>query len=196
MDMGDKAPRRGAANLGMPLMIVAFLTMIGFLYWLNLQARKQDAEEQAALAEQAAADSAEADLGAITIDPSALQMDASPYEGQVVKMEGLPVASGLGQQGFWLEMPNKNPFLVSMTDAVRAEGVTVSQGQRATVVGTIRAMSDSVLDAWSTAGTISEGDRLAAEFATYYLDAARVNTDAATSGGGGSGSAAGDGGAG
>jgi hypothetical protein len=179
--MGDKASRRGAANLGMPLMIVAFLAMIGFLYWLNLQAREHRAELQAAVQEQAAADSAESDLGALTISASAIQMDASPYEGQMVKLDNIPVASGLGQQGFWLEMPNKNPFLVSMSEAVKAEGVTVTPGGRATVIGTVLPMSDSVLDAWSSAGSIGEGDRLAAEFATYYIDAARVTA----SGGGG-----------
>jgi hypothetical protein len=189
--MGDKASRSGAANLGMPLMIVAFLVMIGFLFWLNLQARDYEAEQQAAIQERMAADSAENDLGALTISATAIQMDASPYEGQVVKLEGLPVASGLGQQGFWLEMPNKNPFLVSMTEAVKAEGVAVSPGQNATVVGTVLPMSDSVLNAWSTAGSIGEGDRLAAEFATHYIDAARVTVSAPNrpSGGPGDGGA-------
>ena len=41
--MGDTASRRGAANLGMPLMIVAFLAILGFLYWLNLQANAEAA---------------------------------------------------------------------------------------------------------------------------------------------------------
>lgn len=185
--MGDKASRRGAANLGMPLMIVAFLAMIGFLYWLNVQARAHEAELQAAIDEQAAADAAEDDLGALTISASAIQMDASPYEGQMVKLEDMPVASGLGQQGFWLEMPNKNPFLVSMTEAVKAEGVAVAPGQRATVIGTVLVMSDSVLNAWSTAGSIGEGDRLAAEFATHYIDAVQVRVSGASGGSGNSG---------
>ena len=187
--MGDTASRRGAANLGMPLMILAFVAMIGFLYWLRVQAREHEAELQAAIEEQLAADSAEADLGAITIQATSIQMDASPYEGQVVKLEDVPVASGLGQQGFWLEMPNKNPFLVSMSEAVKAEGITVQPGEQATVVGTVRAMSDSVLNAWSNAGSIGEGDRLAAEFATHYIDAARVTVSAGsnTPGDGGSG---------
>lgn len=185
--MGDTASRRGAANLGMPLMIVAFLAMIGFLYWLNIQAREHEAERQAEIQEQLAADSAENDLGAITISASSIQMDASPYQGQVVKLENVPVASALGQQGFWLEMPNKNPFLVSMSEAVKAEGVSVNAGENATVVGTVREMSDSVLNAWSTAGSIGEGDRLAAEFATHYIDAARVTVSAGSPGSGDSG---------
>jgi hypothetical protein len=194
--MGDKASRSGAANLGMPLMIVAFLAIFGFLYWLNLQGQALEAEKEAAVREAAAADSAESDLGAITIEASQIQMDASPYEGQMVRLDSLPVASGLGSQGFWLEMPNKNPFLVSMSDAVKADSVSVAAGQNVTVFGTVRAMSDSVLNAWSDAGTIGEGDRLAAEFATHYLDAARVRINTMAPGPGGSGPGQGQGGGG
>ena len=43
--MVDNASRRGAANLGMPLMIVAFIVIGGFLYWLNLQAVEEQAVE-------------------------------------------------------------------------------------------------------------------------------------------------------
>lgn len=172
--MGDNASRRGASNLGMPLMIVAFLAMIGFFYWLNLQAQQEKASDAEAIEEQAAAPESEEEAGAVTIQASNIQMDAAPYEGQTVRLEGMPVASGLGTQGFWIEMPNKNPFLVSMTEAVQAEGVQVQPGQTVTVTGAILPMNDSVLNAWSEAGSIGEGDRLAAEFATHYLDAVRV----------------------
>jgi hypothetical protein len=156
--MGDKASRSGAANLGMPLMIVAFLAIFGFLYWLNLQGQALEAEKEAA-----------------------------PYVGQLVRLDSLPVASGLGTQGFWLEMPNKNPFLVSMTDRARADSVTITPGENVTVFGTILPMSDSVLNAWSTAGSVGEGDRLAAEFATHYLDAVRVRVNTRAPGAAGPG---------
>ena len=185
--MGDKASRRGAANLGMPLMIVAFLAMIGFMYWLNLQAQKQEAEKQAAIQEQAAADSVNSDdMGALTIPASDIQMDASGFEGQLIRIQDIPVASGLGTQGFWIEMPNKNPFLVSMTEEVKAEGVSPQAGQNVTVIGTVLPMNDSVLTAWTTAGSIGEGDRLAAEFATHFINAQRVLvTGSAPAGNGG-----------
>jgi hypothetical protein len=188
--MGDKASRRGAVNLGMPLMIVAFLAMIGFMYWLNLQSQKQEAEKQAAIAEQAAADSvANDDMGAMTIPASDIQMSAAGFEGQLIRLQNVPVATGLGTQGFWIEMPNKNPFLVSMTEEVKAEGAAPQSGQVVTVIGTVLPMNDSVLTAWTNAGTIGEGDRLAAEFATHYIDARRVTVtgDAAAGNGGGEG---------
>jgi hypothetical protein len=179
--MADNASRRGAANLGMPLMIVAFIVIGGFLYWLNLQA---EAERASDLAEEAAAEEVTEGLaGGTLVDAQDIQMDPSPYEGQEIRLEGLPVASGLGTQGFWIEMPNRNPFLVSMSEGVKAEGLAIVPGQSASVVGTIFAMSDSALSAWTTAGAVGEGDRLAAEFATHYLEATGVVFSEGTDGG-------------
>jgi hypothetical protein len=182
--MGDKASRRGAANLGMPLMIVAFLAMAGFLYWLNLQAQADAAER--AVQEDVPEDTS-SDVSGVLVPGEDLQGDPSPYDGMVVTVQGLSVASRLGTQGFWLELPNKNPFLVSMSEAVKAEGITVNTGQTVTVSGTIYAMGDSVLDAWSKAGSIGEGDRLAAEFATHFLEAQQVRVRDGTGTGGGEG---------
>lgn len=177
--MGDKASRRGAANLGMPLMIVAFLAIGGFLYWLNLQAQA-DAASRAVIEDVPE----EAGPMAGTVVPGAdLQTDPSPYEGMTIKVEGLSVAGGMGTRAFWLELPNKNPFLVYMSDAVVAEGVAVNSGQTVNVSGMIHAMSDSVLNAWSASGGIGEGDRLAAEFATHFLEAQQIQVRGGTGGG-------------
>jgi hypothetical protein len=171
--MADKASRRGAVNMGMPLMIVAFLIMLGFLYWLSLQARAQKAEEAVKM-QEAAAEKANTYPDAASVMGAELQQDASPLVGKLVKTEPLPVASRLGTQGFWVELPNKNPFLVSMDDSLRADSISVQAGQKVTVVGTIWAMSDSALNSWVSSGTIGEGDKLAAEFATHYLQAVHV----------------------
>ena len=178
--MGDKASRRGAANLGMPLMILAFLAIAGFLYWLNLQA-KADAASRAV--EEDVPEETFGPMAGTVVPGADLQTDPSPYEGMTIKVEGLSVASELGTQGFWLELPNKNPFLVSMSEAVKAEGISVAPGQIANVSGTIYAMNDSVLNAWSSTGAIGEGDRLAAEFATHFLEAQQVQVSGGTGGG-------------
>ena len=171
--MRYNASRRGAASLGVPLMIAAFLVVGGFLYWLYLGAEN---ERQIELQEEAriAAERAERDAMGEILNPTAIQMDASPYVGRIVSLEDVEVASPLGTQGVWLDMPNGNPFLVSFSEGVKAEGTTVQSGQLATVTGVISAMSDSVASAWVDSGNISEGDRLAAEFATHYLEATRV----------------------
>jgi hypothetical protein len=83
----------------------------------------------------------------------------------------------LGQQGFWLDLP-AGPFLVSLSDELRAAGVTAPVGSTVRVTGTVTVMSPEVATAWFSAGRISEGDRLAAEFAVHYLAAAEVEVSA------------------
>ncbi|MCG6956318.1 MAG: hypothetical protein LJF04_10055 [Gemmatimonadetes bacterium] len=171
--MAHKASRRGAVNLGMPLMIVAFLIMLGFLYWLFLQSQAQKAEEAVQM-QEAAAEKASTYPDAASVTGGELQQDASPLVGKLVKVEPLSVASKLGTQGFWLNLPNNNPFLVSLDDSLRADSISVQAGEKVMVVGTIRAMSDSAVNSWVSSGTIGEGDKLAAEFATHYLQAVHV----------------------
>lgn len=181
--MGVKASRRGAADLGVPLMIVAFLAIAGFLYWLNLQA-KAELAQKAAIAEEIAAEEALAELRGEVVPGEALQSNADLYVGKVITVSGLSIASMLGTQGFWLELPNGNPFLVSMSEAVKAEGLALNSGAAVNVSGMMYAMNDSTLNAWSTAGSVGEGDRLAAEFATHFLEAGQVQVAARTGTGG------------
>jgi hypothetical protein len=177
-DMGNRDSRRGAIPL--PFLIVILVVMLGIVYWLNQRSNAREAA-QAAVAEQMAADSAaaaaaaaEAAAGATVVSGEILQTDPSPYTGQRIRVEALYVTGGLGTQGFWLELPNRNPFLVSLSASARAEGITATFGQTVTVTGTLVAMGDSVLNAWSTAMTIGEGDRLAAEYATHFVEAEMI----------------------
>jgi len=169
--MGDNASRRGAVSLSVPLMIAAFITIGGFLYWLNLQAAEYEAAQ---LIEEEVPEEVVTIEGAVMVAPADIQLDATPFEGQMITLADLPVTSPLGTQGFWLEMPNRNPFLVSLNDDLMAQGTTAPQGEMVTVTGVVVAVNDSILNSWSEAGTISEGDRLAAEFATHFIDAAQV----------------------
>jgi hypothetical protein len=178
-DMPDNASRRGAVDMGLPLMLIAVAVMGGFVYWLMGQS---EAERAMRLVEEAPVEEVAPDSR--TIAPEDIQMDATPFEGQEIRLESLNVASLLGTQGFWLEMPNGNPFLVSMSPAVMAMGLNVAPGTHATVVGRVVAMNDSTLTAWTTASTIAEGDRIVAEFATHYIDATEVEVGAAGMGAG------------
>jgi len=177
--MRDNASRRGAANLGILLMVVAFVAMAVFLYWLSLQA---GTEQNVAVSEDSTADTT--GLGAATILTVAdLQSNAAQFDGQMVRTVGLTVASTLGQQGFWLALPSGSPFLVSLSAQMRADSADLPKtGEEADVMGTMRPMSDSVVEAWTAAGTISEGDRAAASFAQYYIDATRARFKPAPAG--------------
>ena len=185
--MADKAPRRGAAGLTVPLMIMAVVIGVGFFYWLYVQASDQKAKEQMQLDSIQAA-KANAYPDAREVAGTDLEQDPAGLVGALVKVEPLPVASDLGTQGFWLELPNKNPFLVSLDDSLIADSLKVPAGKNVEVVGIIMAMTDSVVNSWVKAGHISQGDKLAAQFATHYLQARHVEVEQGTAGG-----AAGDG---
>ena len=182
--MSDNASRHGAVDLGVPLMILAFVVIGWFLYWLNEEAA---AERALGVIEDTTVTATDLS-SATTISAADIQLDASPFEGQLIRLAGLDVASRLGAQGFWLTLPNRNPFLVSLSDEVVAEGVSVSSGQTVSVIGTVISMNDSIATSWTAAGTINEGERLAAAYATHFIEAARVEI----TGGGGPGAAPGN----
>ena len=169
--MVDNASRRGAADLSILLMLMAFAAIGGFLFWLMSEA---GAQRELRLLEDTT-EVATDDIGsATTVSAVDLQTDPTLFERQNIRIAGLTLAGTLGTQGFWLELPNRNPFLVSMSEQVMAEGPVLPVGQPATVTGVLHAVGDSALTAWSEAGTISEGDRLAAEFATHFVEANQV----------------------
>lgn len=186
--MPKNGSRRGATNLGTPLMIVSFLVIAGFLYWLSAEAARERAMQE--VEEVAAEDTMPA---VETVPVGDLEMDGTPYVGQEVRIARTNVASTLGEQGFWLEAPSGNPFLVSMGPEVQAAGVSVTPGNPVTVTGVVHEMNDSVLTAWVEGGSIAEGDRIVAEFATHYVEATEVESMGGgaardTTGGGGDGS--------
>lgn len=192
--MPKNGSRRGATNLGTPLMIVAFVVIGGFMYWLSAQAAAERAMQEV---EETPVDT----MPSVRVVPiEDVQSDASPLVGEEIRLQGINVASLLGEQGFWLETPSGNPFLVSKGPEVTAAGVTVGQGDRVAVIGVVHEMNDSTLNAWTEAGTIVEGDRIVAEFATHYLLASDVQTTGGggaaadtTGGGGNEGEGGGDG---
>jgi len=179
--MPKNGSRRGATNLGTPLMIVAFIIIGGFMYWLSEQAAAERAMRE--VEETPAEDTMPA---VETVPVADIEVDATPFVGQEVRIANTNVASALGTQGFWLETPSGNPFLVSKGPEVMAAGTTVTPGNPVTVVGTVHAMSDSILTAWTEGGSIAESDRIVAEFATHFVEATQVTTQGGAEGGEGS----------
>lgn len=172
--MAPAASRRGAVDLGIPLMILAFLIMGGFMWWLYGQSEAERAADQAVLEEQMAAAADTVDTsGATIVAMGDIHLNAAPYEDSLVRLDGVEIASVLGSQGFWLDTPS-NPFLVSLSDELLAQGMTFTTGAPVRVIGTIRAMTPDIAQAWLDAGSINDGDKLAAEFATHFLEAQSV----------------------
>lgn len=188
--MTDTGARRGAANFAPVLMILSFLLMAGFLAWLGLTsegtdevAMREDADTTAEMADSM-------EMAAMPVTPDELRLNATNYEGQSVRIDA-PVAGAVGSQAFFLDLP-QSPFLVKMDSALVAAGRRVPQGD-VVVTGTVIAMNDSIVSAWSRAGTISEADRPLVEFATHFIQASRIR-GGQPPGGGGEGGEGADGG--
>ena len=134
--MAKFGSRRGFADkLSLPLMILAFLVVIGFLYWLNVTAEPT----QVAIVEED--DPRESTASAI-LDIADFLTDAGQYQGQVVEVTSARVASRLGPQAFWIG-PDDAPFLVKMGSDLVTEGAEVALEDVVTLVGTVYTMSDS-----------------------------------------------------
>lgn len=165
--------RRGAANFTPVLMIVAFLAMLGFLWWLGATSEgtgtvvmNEDTTE--------VADTVGATAQAVT------HMDLrqpEQFEGQDVRISG-GIAQQVGSRAFFLDLQD-NPFLVRYPS-----GQAAPQGE-VEVVGMVRVVNDSLVTAWSEEGSISSGEVPLVQFATHFIDARRVRPAGGAQGGGG-----------
>lgn len=170
--------RRGAGNLGLPLMLVTFVLMGGFLYWLYLNAvPTPDAEVV-----EAADETVEAQLQATEADLTTLEESPQGYEGMVIRVTDIPASSPVGSEAFFIELP-RTPFLVKLGDELLAAGTAVPSGP-VTVAGELKAMNDSIVAAWTAAGAITEGDAPIVGFATHFIEALELQVLAPAAEGG------------
>jgi hypothetical protein len=182
--MASLGSRRGfAEKLSLPLMVLAFLAVGGFLYWLTVTAEPTEVviaepEEESGPGNAAMVDS-----------PTFLAGPAQ-YLSQTVEVTGARVSSRLGAHAFWIG-PDDRPFLVKMGPQVLATNPQVLVEQIVTIVGEVHMMSDSALAAWDAAGAFpNAGDKIVAEFAvgSPFLEASAILAQRTGGGeGGGSG---------
>ena len=176
--------RRGAVNLGFPLMVLTFLLLGGFMYWLNITAEPT----QPAVLEEV--EETPDDYAGTIVAAEDLKTGAEAYEGQVVRLARVVISSTMGGQAFFVDLPASEnlpatPFLVR---ALPEAGAILTMGSMATVTGTLMAVTDSIVEDWVGAGIISENDRLLVEFATHFIEANQVQTTEAAGSGASAGS--------
>ena len=141
----QNASRRGAVDMGMPLMVLAFIVIGGFMYWLSGQAAQERASrvvEEAPQEEDSGVSGGDGDvmLGEMT----AVGVDPDAFVGETIRGLGYEVASAFGTAGFWVNTPSGNPFLVAYSEELKATGVTVAQGDYVDVVGELLRMGDQL----------------------------------------------------
>lgn len=169
--MSHNASRRGAADMGTVLMIAAFAIIGGFMFWLNGQAEAERAARE--VVEEIPEETVDPTIPEVRLGDVENGFNADDFVGQTVTTPTMEVASLLGTQGFWVNTPS-GPFLVTWSPALMAEGRTINQGDRVNVTGEMRTVDLSAIEAWAGQGTISENDRIVAEFATHLIRAETV----------------------
>lgn len=170
--MAERGPRAGAANTaGLVLAIVAVLSVGGLIVWLDRTAEPTEVEYEAEDVEETEAP--ESDVPIVELEQVRTEM--ADYEALEIEMRDYSINSLLGEEAFFIGSED-NPFLVKMDAEAVEETGEVSTEESVNLRGTIRAMSDSVLDAWEEAGAIEgEGERAVAQFAEYFLEANQVD---------------------
>lgn len=158
----------GAVNPGVLLMLLSFLTVAGFLYWLSVKAVPTEVTVEEPEDDSMTNEVALAEFSAATAE----------YVGREIALREIPVTTLLGAHAFWTNLADaqKTPYLVHLSNALVADSVTVVAGTTVHVMGTVVAMTDSVLDAWEVAGAFTNGetDRFQAEFAENFLEISSV----------------------
>lgn len=143
---------RGEGGLGIVLGIVALASIAAFMYWLNLQAQGVEAERVAA--EEAAVE-ASRDLAA-----GDLMADPRGALGRRVVIEGIRVATGLGEGAFSLALTDSLAYPVLLEadpiQRLRMANITIYGGDSVFVSGEVYTFTDSIGATWITAGAVSE----------------------------------------
>ncbi|HEU5208353.1 MAG TPA: hypothetical protein VFU06_02990 [Longimicrobiales bacterium] len=161
--------REGSGIPSWVLGIVAVLGVAGFLFWLSSAAQPA---EMVAITE--GGDTTAAAPTGMTGEVVTLQQIAAgtdTLQGRDLVLESVEVAAAMGQQAFWVDLPNQQPFLIKMSSAA---AMPVQSGDVVDVAGRIQAMSDSVIADWKASGAITENQEAEALFAQSFLEARTV----------------------
>jgi hypothetical protein len=167
--MTSLGSRRGAANLGLPLMLATFALIAGFMYWLSVTAEPT----QPAVEEVVEDEPAESTRGTLVPVDDLKVATITSYEGQLIRVQDVILSSSMGGQTFFVDLPETEnlpaqPFLIRLVgDSI---GAAPEMGSFITVVGTLVPMSDSIVSDWLASGSISENDQLLVEFATHFVE--------------------------
>ena len=187
--MGTFGSRRGAAEkLSLPLMVLAFVAVGGFLYWLNLTAQPTEVAIEEDTSEE------EGSGAAVSMPLADFLNNPAQYDGQIVEVTQARVASRLGPHAFWVG-PDATPFLVKMAPELVEAGTEVMLQSNVTIVGPVSTLDNATLAVWDSLGAFpTEGDRIVAEFAvgSPYIQATAVRAPAAPGGEGEGGGTSGN----
>lgn len=156
-------------------MLLAVVTVVGFLTWLGLTSEPSTV----AIVEEDGGEGEEGPGGDFTIVPKdTLAANKAAYEGEAIQVPAMEATGSLGREVFWGELgdqANQVPILVRMDSTLAAAGMQIETGTFYRVRGMVHRMTDSVAAEWGETGVLpDEGAQLQATFADYYIQASNI----------------------
>lgn len=175
--MTSMASRKGAAPAGMILMVLAFASMAGLMYWLNIAAQPSSL---AVVEDPSGAGDFE---GMIAVAADSFGVDPAAFLGETVVLSNLPVNQMLGPSFFLVEAGVTQNYLVRLGPDPVAEGVILLPGDVVSVRGLVGEMTDELAASWAEAGVLGEGEAVVALINPTYITASVVEVAGAAGGG-------------
>jgi hypothetical protein len=149
-------------KLRIPLMILAALSIAGFVWWLAVYT------EPTQFATAAEDSSAEGAARSLTLQEFSAAY--ASFQGVQVSVDGIEIATLLGPQIFLTALPDGTPFVVRFP--VGAGAAPWAGGDVVSLRGQVEAMSESVLDQWQDTGVFTDPTaRDIAGFGSHYFNA-------------------------
>lgn len=164
-----KAKQSGALNI--PLMIVAFLAIGGFLYWLNITS---EPTELAVAEENRAANLPQA----APVSPVEFAEGPEQYEGERIRIPNIAIRDIMGLNLLWFHLADEEetPYLVRVDRRFVDEDIQVLRDDVISLSGTVHAMSDSVITAWEDLALFTEeGQRAVVEAQATFIEADQID---------------------
>jgi hypothetical protein len=140
-------------------MILAFLAIGGFLYWLSMVSEPTEVVVP------------QEDEVAQAVSLAAFAQAQLPYEGVLIRVDGVEVQSLLGTDGFLFAMPDGSAYPVRLDPSLVSVGSPIEPGSQGMVVGRVQMMTDSIMSAWATDSLFAsdEQQEAAAAAGTFIL---------------------------
>ncbi len=167
-EAGESQKPKSSRSYAWVWMLLAFISVGGFLTWLGLEAEPTsvpvvETEEDAMM-----------DPPSIpVISKDSLAADKADFVARDIRVHNVAITGTLGPRIYWGELGDRTtqvPILLRL-DSTSAADFTPQQGAFYSVRGRTFPMNDSIANAWGDDGEFSsEGNQMQAMFTDYYME--------------------------
>ncbi len=144
------------------LMVVAVLTIVGFFYWLNLQAQAYQKEVQAITEEQATGEMVE-------FIPAQLAAEPGSVVGQTGVLRDLGVVIRLGRGAIAVDLDGSKSYPVLLGPDIIRRNTMVLPGDRVTTYGSAYTLNDSIRAEWVNQSAVDAENSAAIPLTTSFV---------------------------